>query len=502
VVNVTFRVEKQRVRSENNVIVETVSYRRPTESHLVHKSSVPFVLASLVILVAGSVAAQEVDNTQILPDARPGDCFAKVITPARFTTRSEEVVVQEASERIETIPAEYETVERSIVVKEASEAIDPAQGVFEEELEEVELRPAETHWVGKTGPSAAEFLPASPGALEGIERSGVDLGAVEVGMCFREYFTDAEYRSAEQRVLVKEATQSIEVTDAVYETVDERVLVKEASSQVVDVPAVYRTETESVLVEPSRSVWKTDCGIIEQVANTTGDVMCLVEVPARYETLSKTVLDRPATTKTIRVPAEYRNVKVERLVTPASEKRIEVPAEYKTVETRVKIADAGFFWLATGEDADSEATWNGHEVCLVERPAETESIARQILAKPASANVVEVPARYESIKVQRLLKPATERRIEIPARTRTVTSQVQVEPSRLEWRKVLCQANMTPGIISSLQRALKREGFDPGPIDGLVGQTTMRAVERFQTEKDLDRGGITYETLKQLKVQS
>lgn len=467
-----------------------------------YKNPVPFAIPLVAILAVGSVAAQEVDNTEILPDAKPGDCFAKVITPARFTTRSEEVVVQEASERIETIPAEYETVERSIVVKEASETIDPVQGVYGQETEEIEVRPAETHWVGKLGGSGSDVMPASPGALEGIERSGVDLASVKGGTCFREYFTDAEYRTGEQRVLIKEATQKVEATPAVYETIEERVLVKEASSQVVDVPAVYRTETESVLVEPARSIWKTDCGIIEQVANTTGDVMCLVEVPARYETLSKTVLDKPATTKTISVPAEYRTVKVERLVTPASEKRVEVPAEYQTVQTRVKIADAGFFWLAAGEEPDSEATWNGHEVCLAERPAVMESVTRQILSKPASAKVVEVPARYESIKVQRLLTPATERRIEIPARTRTVTSQIQVEPSRLEWRKVLCEANMTPGIITSLQRALKREGFDPGPIDGLVGQTTMRAVERFQTEKDLDRGGITYETLKQLKVQS
>ena len=115
--------------------------------------------------------------------------------------------------------------------------------------------------------------------------------------------------------------------------------------------------------------------------------------------------------------------------------------------------------------------------------------------------MAEVPARYRTIEVQRLVSPANERRIEIPARTRTVTSQVQVAPSRLEWRKVLCEANITPRIVSSLQRALQREGFDPGPIDGVIGQTTMRAIERFQTEMELDRGGITYETLERLKVQ-
>ena len=458
----------------------------------------PLALAALVTLAAGGAGAQEIDNTQILPDAKPGDCFAKVITPAKFETRTEEVVVQEASERIETIPAEYQSVERTIVVKEASRRIVPEEAAFAEEVERVQTRPAETWWRA----SAEGNVPASPGALEGLERSGIDLASVEPGSCFREYYTPAEYRTGVRRVLVREGSERIEVTPAEYETVEERVLVKEASSQVVDVPAVYRTETESVLVEPARSVWKTDCGIVERVANTTGDVMCLVEVPPRYETLTKTVLDKPATTKTITVPAEYKTVKVERLVKPASEKRVEVEPEYASVETRIKTADAGFFWLAKSEKADGGARWNGAEVCLVERPAAFEEVTRQVVSKPASSEIVEVPARYQSVEVQRLVSPADERRIEIPARTKTVTSQVQVAPSRLEWRKVLCEANMTPSIITSLQRALKREGFDPGPIDGLVGQTTLRAIERFQTEKDLDRGGITYETLKQLKVQS
>jgi peptidoglycan hydrolase-like protein with peptidoglycan-binding domain len=113
-----------------------------------------------------------------------------------------------------------------------------------------------------------------------------------------------------------------------------------------------------------------------------------------------------------------------------------------------------------------------------------------------------VPARYQTVSVERLVSPASERRISIPARTKTVTSQVEIAPAKVEWRKVLCQANMTRQVITSLQRALKREGFDPGPIDGIVGKTTMRAIERFQIEEGLDRGGITYESLKRLKVQS
>ena len=61
---------------------------------------------------------------------------------------------------------------------------------------------------------------------------------------------------------------------------------------------------------------------------------------------------------------------------------------------------------------------------------------------------------------------------------------------------------MTRDIVVDLQRALKREGFDPGPLDGVLGIATNRALESYQTRKNLDRGGLTYETLEALDVDT
>ena len=60
---------------------------------------------------------------------------------------------------------------------------------------------------------------------------------------------------------------------------------------------------------------------------------------------------------------------------------------------------------------------------------------------------------------------------------------------------------MTPDIVADLQRALAREGFDPGPPDGVVGRGTLEAIEAYQAERALDRGGITYQTLQALNVE-
>lgn len=464
-----------------------------------HKLTMSLLGVMSSCLVTLPATAQQADGTLVLPDAKPGECFAKVMTPARFETRSEEVVIQEASERIETSEAQYETVQEQITVREASQKIEVTPAAFSRETEQVETRAAEQFWSAGSGPNAQ---PASPDAVEHIARSGIDLETVEPGSCYVEYYTEAQYRTESVRVMVKEATESIKVIPAKFETVDERVVVKEASSEVVDVPAVYRTVSESVLVEPARSVWQEDCGVVEQVANATGDTLCLVELPARYETLTKTVLDKPATTRTVNIPAEYQTVQVERLVNPAREERIEVPAKYTMVDRQVKVADPTFFWLAKGEQADEAAIATGREICLTERSAEEVEVVREIVSSPAAATSVEVAAQVESIDVQKLVTQASERRVKIPARTKTVTSQVEVAPARVEWKQVLCQVNMTREIITELQRALKREGYDPGPVDGFVGQGTLTAIEQYQTAEGIDRGGITLESLKRLEVES
>lgn len=456
-------------------------------------------------LLGAPAAAQQVDDTGTLPNARPGECYAKVITPAKFATRSEEIIVQDASTRIEASPAVFEKGEEKVIVKEASSIIEAVPATFEKLTEQVQTRGRELQWMtgGKQGQGKGA-RPADPAAVVGIADSGVNVDAVEPGSCFSEYYTAAEYRTELERVLTKEGSSRIEVDPAVYETVEERVVVKEASSEIVDVPAVFRTETESVLVEPAREVWKPGRGPVERIDDATGEILCLVEIPARYETVRRTVLDKPATSKTVNIPAEYETVQVQRLVKPASERRIAVEPEYTTVETMRKVEGATFFWASAdaGPGKDSGAIATGREVCRVERPAEFQSVPRQIVAEDASTRVTEVPAEYRTLVVQRLASPASQQSFGVPARSETVTRQVEISPSRLEWRPVLCETNMTREIVSSIQQALAREGFDPGPADGMVGRGTMQAIEAYQTKNSLDRGGITYETLKSLDVKA
>ena len=87
---------------------------------------------------------------------------------------------------------------------------------------------------------------------------------------------------------------------------------------------------KKLLVKPAHTVWKKGSGLIEKIDNSTGELMCLVEVPAEYETVKTKVLVSPETTQTISIPAEYETVKVKKVATAATTKTIEIPAEYKT----------------------------------------------------------------------------------------------------------------------------------------------------------------------------
>lgn len=454
-------------------------------------------LSSVTLVFSQIAAAQTVDNTQTLPDAKAGECYAKVIVPAKYSTQEETVVVQEASERIEIIPAQYETAEQTIVTKETSQRIVAVPATFSSASERIEVSPASLNWVN----GGSKSIPASPSALDGISRSGVDLTSAAPGTCFREYYTPEQYKSQTQQIMVKAGSERISIVPARYETMEERVIVKDASTQVIDVPAVYRTEKQQVLVEPAKKVWKQGRGLIEKIDNVTGEILCLVEVPARYATVDRTVLDKPATTRTVEVPAVYKTVKVQRLVQPAAEQRSPVPAEFSEVTGRVKSADATFYWLKKGESASDAAKYTGQEVCLVNKPAEFRTVKTQVLSSPATTKVTEVPAQYNTVKVSRLIKPASERRIPIAEKTKVITRRIEIAPSRLEWRAVLCETNTTPTIITDLQRALKGAGFNPGAIDGVIGSDTKRALEEYQIKNSLDRGGITYQTLKELGLR-
>jgi peptidoglycan hydrolase-like protein with peptidoglycan-binding domain len=52
------------------------------------------------------------------------------------------------------------------------------------------------------------------------------------------------------------------------------------------------------------------------------------------------------------------------------------------------------------------------------------------------------------------------------------------------------------------QQRLKEFGYDPGPINGMVGGHTTEALRRFQTERGLPvTGELDRETARRLRIE-
>jgi peptidoglycan hydrolase-like protein with peptidoglycan-binding domain len=113
---------------------------------------------------------------------------------------------------------------------------------------------------------------------------------------------------------------------------------------------------------------------------------------------------------------------------------------------------------------------------------------------------VKIPAKYSTIKVRKVVQPAAQRTVKIPAKYQTVSKRVKVNEESLEWREIFCDTNTTGDVVRRLQRALKAKNIDPGPIDGVYGSQTRRAVNAYQRKAGLPSGALTIRTLNSLGV--
>lgn len=458
-----------------------------------HLSIIP--LLGLALTTSQVAFAEDATNT--LPNAKPGECYAKVVLPAQYKTETKQVIAKEASFDIKVTPAKYEWVKEKVLVKEASQKITPVRAVYGEKSETVEISSARKYWVTSLAKGAA---PAGTALLNAATASGINLSSVSPNTCYVESFIPAKYEAQAQQVLISEATETVSVTPAKYGMVEEKILVKSASSKVVEIPATYETIKEKVLVEPAKTIWKKGKGLAQRIDNTTGEIMCLIEVPAKYKTITKRIIKTKAYTKTVAVPAVYKTVSVRKLLTAAKEMRTSIPEKYTTVKKSVKLSDDVFSWHRINEKTNSART--GSRICLKEVPAKFKTINRRVVTTPATIRTVEIAAEYKMVKVRKLVSDASETRIEIPAKYQTVSQRIKTGVERLEWKRVLCQTNMTKDLITRIQQALTNKGFNPGPIDGQIGSGTMHAVDRYQQKNNLERGGLTLNTIKALGVSS
>jgi len=418
------------------------------------------------------------------PNAAPGECYARVWVDAEYTTRSEQVLVSEASSSIKVIPAQYETVTETVEVSAASSRIKTIPAVYGTETETVKVSDGFRSWRVDRGIKSA---PASAGVLATAAKHGIDLDNAEVGQCFHEHYVPETYKTVTQQVITRAATENVTIIPAEYAMVEETVLVREASTKLVEVPAEYEEVEQRIVDKPAHTIWKKGTGPIQRIDEATGEIMCLVEVPATYKTIKQSRLKAKAYTKTVEIPAEYKTVKVRKLVSAAREERTPVPAEYGTVESKVVDQESGFVWHEISNTDHPTTTRTGNKICLAESKDKFKNVKRTVVQTPARTETIEIPAEYKNVQVTKLVTPAREDVTVIPAVYRDVERRELVKDGYMAWRSILCETNMTRSRIADIQRALQAAGHNIGPngADGVIGVDTIKAVNAFQRANDL-----------------
>ena len=259
-----------------------------------------------------------------LDAATPGSCYHEHYIPAQYETVSEQVLVEEAYDKVSVSEAKYNWVEKQVLVREASTKLKSVPAVYETVTEQIVDKPAHTVWKKGTGP---------------IQR--IDEATGEI-MCLVE--VPATYKTITKRVLKSPATTTTVEIPAEYKTVKVRELVSGPEEIRNQVPAKYKSLSSLRKVADKSFVWH-EIHNKEHPANTrTGNKICLIETQPRYETITKTIVKTPASTRRVEIPAEYKTVKVNKVVAEAKEMRQEIPARYETVTSQTLEKDGFMEW--------------------------------------------------------------------------------------------------------------------------------------------------------------
>jgi hypothetical protein len=168
--------------------------------------------------------------------------------------------------------------------------------------------------------------------------------------------------------------------------------------------------------------------------------------------------------------------------------------------TVLNVADGGRFFVEQGNAFALEPTGTRGGEARVNVAANQTYSRKSTDSRPAVANRVDpafvksmppsfrdtLPAMYAKVK-GRVAQPKPAPDYDYAAVSAGLSTRPELQP---------CIAG---DLVRSVQEMLKRDGFDIGPIDGILGPRTAAALREFQQQRGLARSGEPDEaTLKEL----
>ena len=173
------------------------------------------------------------------------------------------------------------------------------------------------------------------------------------GEAWCRYYVPPQFEEEEYQVCVCPESCKRTWVPPVYEDQERQVCCKPAQTICHPIPAVFEDQTEEVCCCPARTEWrKVDCTpkMLEE-GQRQGDCWMLVEIPAKYRTVTRRVCVTPASSKTETIPPEYKTVTEKVMVKPGYYETETIEAKYETRTRRICKAPGRWEWRRN-EDCD------------------------------------------------------------------------------------------------------------------------------------------------------
>ena len=183
-------------------------------------------------------AAAPADLGLYPPNARPGECYAKVYIPPKYAIKTEKVVAKDPGYKLVCKPPVYKTVTERVLVKQPGYKLICKPPVYKTVTERVLVRPATTEW--RKGSGITTPIPKG--------------GRVTDVNCLVK--VPPKYKTVTKKVLVKPAETVKVPIPPKYKTVTKKVLVKPAETVKVPIPPKYSTVTKKVKVSNGYYTWQ------------------------------------------------------------------------------------------------------------------------------------------------------------------------------------------------------------------------------------------------------
>ena len=101
----------------------------------------PAVLSSSVDAPQQEMSSTSFSDSLLPPNAKAGQCFARVYTPPTYRTDSETVMKAEGYDVVSIIPAVYETEKKQVITQEATDVLEIIPAVYGWKQEQVLVSP-------------------------------------------------------------------------------------------------------------------------------------------------------------------------------------------------------------------------------------------------------------------------------------------------------------------------------------------------------------------------